>query len=194
MSNKPYLLHLEQQTVSASNSPEGNAAILSAKNNQTLTYISIAFDKLLKNLEDNTSNSKYTDKTTLASIKQLHNKFGISNIGNQPIALRGEEQNFRVAALKEEAEELNIARAIHSQADAFIDSIIFALGGLERMGLLPIVPELIAEVMRANLAKEKAESAKNSKRNYKFDLIKPRGWKAPNLKKIIDNYAKTNNT
>ncbi len=47
------------------------------------------------------------------------------------------------------------------------------------------------EVLRANMSKVKAEVEGDgrSKRDAKFDIVKPKGWVGPNHQKVIDeNY------
>lgn len=120
-------------------------------------------------------------------IEEMHKKFGIEFNGKKPKKLTKTECEFRHDALQEEATELFDAETIEDQADALIDSIIFALGGLEKMGLINKFEDLFSEVMRANMSKELANDASKSKRGFKLDLIKPEGWKPANLKPIINS-------
>lgn len=52
-----------------------------------------------------------------------------------PIPLQGNEKTWLKGCLEEEAEEFGDAQGIVDQVDALIDSIIFAMGGLYRLGL-----------------------------------------------------------
>lgn len=66
-------------------------------------------------------------------------------------------------------------------ADALVDLVYVALG----MAHLHGFPwhALFAEVHKANMAKVHANG--DSKRGYKFDVVKPSDWKAPNIGKVL---------
>ena len=85
----------------------------------------------------------------------------------------------RVAAradwLDEEVGELRDAKNIYDQADAYIDIIYFAVGGLVEMGVDP--SELWRIVHGANMAKVQPDGT--VKRREDGKIIKPAGWRAP---------------
>jgi predicted HAD superfamily Cof-like phosphohydrolase len=64
-------------------------------------------------------------------------------------------------------------------ADALADLVYVALGTAHMMRL-PF-DQVWAEVQRANMAKERASSArdKRSKRGHALDVVKPDGWRGP---------------
>lgn len=77
--------------------------------------------------------------------------------------------------LIEEANELKDATTIFEQADAYIDSIYFAIGGLVDMGINPSpIWEL---VQAANMAKLQPDGTVARREDGK--IIKPTGWIAP---------------
>lgn len=116
----------------------------------------------------------------------MHEKFGISG-PTTPTLLEDPERDFRIRALLEEMHEFVDAETIEDQVDALVDIVVFALGAAEKMGV-----DWNAhwkEVLRANMAKELAKSANDSKRGYKLDLIKPHGWEGPDHTKILNKGA-----
>ena len=69
------------------------------------------------------------------------------------------------------------------QFDAMLDLSIFALGTTERQGFP--TNDGWKRVMSANMQKELAEKASDSKRSFKIDLVKPEGWQAPDLTDLV---------
>lgn len=117
-------------------------------------------------------------------VKGLHEKFGLAHAG-PPCGLSDEEKEFRVSALQEELNEYKEATTLVDQYDALLDLIVFAVGTLERHGL-PLL-EGFEKVMQANMAKEVGQNG-TKRGGFKRDLIKPKGWTAPEakLQLIID--------
>lgn len=117
-----------------------------------------------------------------------------------------------------ELEEAVAAGDIASAADALVDIVYIALGTAQIMGLP--WQELWDEVQRANMAKERCgidhkfqgppagsehesadvcahgepvcglPAAKHSKRGSAHDVIKPKGWKAPDIAAVLARAAK----
>jgi hypothetical protein len=114
--------------------------------------------------------------------RQVYEKFGL-NYKGPARQLDKYEKQFYIDALKEEVIEYIAADNIEDEYDAILDVITFAFDVLIRMGL-PFQPGFI-EVVKANYAKEIAGSKSVSKRDWEFDLVKPKGWTAPDLKGII---------
>ena len=82
------------------------------------------------------------------------------------------------AALKEEATELLAADNPIDEIDALVDSMIFAIGGLRRIGLTKRQASLaMTAVLDAN--DQKAAGRKASRDFGVPDAIKPEGWVAP---------------
>lgn len=104
-----------------------------------------------------------------------------------PLALAGNEKDWLVGCLHEEAEELEDSTDIVDQVDALVDSIIFATGGLYRLGLSVEQAEAcVAAVMDANFQKK---AGQKEGRIYEgvADAVKPEGWQSPEtrIKEIL---------
>ena len=124
-------------------------------------------------------------RNAMKLVRDLYRKFECGHLsGKVPDTLPVEEAAFRASAIREEVDEFVEAQTIEGQADALIDCIVFALGGLERMGLASHAERLFEEVMRANMQKERAP-AKGGKRGIHDKLAKPEGWRPPDLTPII---------
>lgn len=74
-------------------------------------------------------------------------------------------------------------RDLEVQFDSLIDLIYVALGTSHLHGL--DFDEGWRRVHAANMKKELAQSADQSKRGYRFDVIKPRGWKPADLSDLL---------
>lgn len=104
-----------------------------------------------------------------------------------PLALAGNEKEWLVGCLHEEADELKDSADIVDQVDALVDSIIFATGGLYRLGLSVEQAEAcVAAVMDANFQKK---AGQKEGRIYEgvADAVKPEGWQPPEtrIKEIL---------
>lgn len=98
----------------------------------------------------------------------------------EPTFLDPEAFKFRVKFMQEELDEFitdHSEHNMHGAADALVD-LAYVLHGTALMMGLPW-SELWDEVQRANMAKERATCASQSKRGSALDVIKPEGWKAP---------------
>jgi predicted HAD superfamily Cof-like phosphohydrolase len=95
-----------------------------------------------------------------------------------PTVLDEPEIARRSAWIEEEVSELREARSITDQADAFIDVIYFAVGGLVNLGIRP--GELWAIVHAANMAKLWPDGRPRWRDDGK--IIKPEGWEPPEPK------------
>lgn len=92
-------------------------------------------------------------------------------------ALDGDEHDWMVYVLREEAQELEDTVDPVHQVDALVDSIIFAFGGLYRMGLSEMqASAVVSAVMQANFAKKAGQLARS---NGIPDAVKPEGWVPP---------------
>lgn len=93
-------------------------------------------------------------------------------------ALSGDEKTWMVKVLREEAQEFEDTSDPVHQVDALIDSVIFALGGLYRMGLSEMqAGSAISAVMHANFAKKAGQMARSIPGVP--DAVKPEGWVPP---------------
>lgn len=104
----------------------------------------------------------------------------VVQIGDRELRkLSAKEKQWLVGALKEEADELSLAVEMEDQVDALVDSIIFAIGGLARLGLTEQqAQECFAAVMAANFEKKAGVKATRAVDGV-ADAIKPQGWVGP---------------
>ncbi len=118
-------------------------------------------------------------------VKEFHEKFGVepTKLGNM---LKTEDQFFRLNTLLEELQEyLNgISQHDYEMAlDSLVDLIWFACGTAHVHGF--DFDEAWKRVREANMAKVRATDASQSKRGTKLDIVKPEGWKPPDLSDLI---------
>lgn len=98
---------------------------------------------------------------------------------DSPCMLDRDQKLWLQKALNEEAQELVDAPALVDQVDALIDSAIFAVGGLCRLGIAPEAAEACFHaVMDANFQK-KAGQKKGRITGGVKDAIKPEDWRGP---------------
>jgi predicted HAD superfamily Cof-like phosphohydrolase len=102
---------------------------------------------------------------------------GISRFS--PQFLVGSEAEWLEGVLKEEADEFTKATNTVDQVDALIDSVIFAIGGLARLGLSPSqARDCFSAVMAANFEKKAGQKAGRIFEGVK-DAVKPDDWVGP---------------
>lgn len=107
------------------------------------------------------------------------NKFNVGVEERSLGAYSKDERTWMHKVLTEEADELRDARHLVHQVDACIDSIIFALGGLYRLGLNPDQAErCFIAVMAKNKLKKPGQNANRKVGDVK-DAVKPDGFKGP---------------
>lgn len=98
------------------------------------------------------------------------------------------EIEWLVGVLQEEAQELAEAENLVDQVDALIDSIIFAMGGLYRLGLTEEQAlKCFHAVMDANFGKKAGQKEGREVEGVK-DAVKPEGWKGPEarIKEVLN--------
>lgn len=109
-------------------------------------------------------------------------KFNQEVVGLEPRKLdilEREEKAWLASCLREEVTELEISDQVVHQVDAVIDSIIFAMGGLFRLGLTEEQAQACFDaVMDANFEK-KAGQLKRRFHKGVADAVKPEGWVGP---------------
>lgn len=106
-----------------------------------------------------------------------------------PGFLDAETLNFRVGFILEELLEFHRAHAqrdLAGCADALVDLVYVVMGTAHDMGL-PFDP-VWAEVRAANLRKMRVTSADGSKRRHAQDVVKPEGWRSPDIQGVINRY------
>jgi len=107
-----------------------------------------------------------------------------------PTPLKIDRGLARIEHLEEEIAELKDALSVDNknpgdleeQADAFVDIIYIALGGLIEMGVTP--GAVFNEVQRANMEKVQGSVSKRPG-NIGFDAIKPEGWNGPDIARAM---------
>lgn len=128
----------------------------------------------------------------LKDIDNFHKKYGFEKNEKVDIPNNNELINFRTAFLMEELAEYTNAITKKDAAgalDALVDIVYIALGTAWLYNL-PF-EKAWNEVQKANMSKIRAKD-KTGKRGTKFDVIKPKDWKAPNIEKIIEEEREIN--
>jgi hypothetical protein len=118
-------------------------------------------------------------------IKQMHRKFGITS---EQVKFSDEEKKFRICAMQEELDEYKEATSKEDELDALVDLVVFALGTAERQGMLEVFTEAYQRVMVANCQKEIGQNQKRG--SFQLDLVKPKGWTAPDLSDLVKEEPK----
>jgi len=128
----------------------------------------------------------------LKDIDNFHKKYGFEKNEKIDIPSNSELINFRTAFLMEELAEYTNAITKKDAAgalDALVDIVYIALGTAWLFNL-PF-EKAWTEVQKANMSKIRAKD-KTGKRGTKFDVVKPKDWKAPNIEKIIEEEREIN--
>jgi predicted HAD superfamily Cof-like phosphohydrolase len=123
----------------------------------------------------------------IKDIKDFHEKFGLSYDG-PPRKLPADTEDFRVKFMQEELDEYINADTLDKKFDALIDLVYVALGTAYLHGF-PFHRGWF-EVHSANMKKQRAKSDADSKRNSSQDVIKPEGWKPPDIEKVLADHIR----
>jgi predicted HAD superfamily Cof-like phosphohydrolase len=115
-------------------------------------------------------------------VRAFHHAFG-HPAPDAPAMLTPEQAQSRAGWIEEEARELREATTIADQADAFIDVIYFAVGGLVNLGVKP--GALWDIVQGANMAKLWPDGRPRH-RESDGKVIKPEGWQDPGPKLAVE--------
>ena len=118
----------------------------------------------------------------LKLVQAMHLKFGITS---HRVAFSEEEKKFRICAMQEELDEYKDAKTKEDELDALVDLVVFALGTAERQGFIKVFDEAFKRVMNANIQKQLGTNEKRG--SFQLDLVKPMGWKAPNLTDLVED-------
>lgn len=139
-------------------------------------------------------------KTLYDLVGEFHQKFGLPTAGVEHAdpGLPGNDTFlFRYRFLQEELHEL--LRAYHEQdlvgmADALADLVYVALG-TAHFCRFPF-DEVFTEVHRANMQKERANGRSDgrSKRGHALDVVKPEGWRPPDVSGVLNRKFKVFST
>jgi predicted HAD superfamily Cof-like phosphohydrolase len=117
------------------------------------------------------------------NIEKFHERFA-NEYNDYARALSKDEKSFRVTCLREECDEYEEAATLEDELDALIDLVYFALGTAYRHGF--DFEAAWKRVHAANMLKVRANTARDSKRGSSLDVVKPKGWKAPDLSDIVN--------
>ena len=139
--------------------------------------------------------------SAFGAVSDFHKKFGLEYTGPAR-ALPQDIQILRLRRLDEELDEYKMAvgilhlverhnlgeearlKALEAAFDALIDLQYILLGTAELHGF-DRFDEGFARVHAANMAKERAARAEDSKHGSTYDIIKPEGWQPPVLADLV---------
>lgn len=107
-------------------------------------------------------------------VHQFHRVFG-HPLNHIPTIQPNDRKQARADWLDEEVRELREAVDVVDQADAYLDIIYFAVGGLVEIGVDP--NKLWQIVHNANMSKVQPDGS--VKRREDGKIVKPEGWVAP---------------
>ena len=123
--------------------------------------------------------------TLIKDIDAFHKKFHFEKNDKVSIPENNELVNFRTSFLLEELTEYTQAITKKDTAgalDALVDIVYIALGTAWLFNL-PF-EKAWNEVQRANMSKIRTKS-KSKKRGTSFDVVKPKGWRPPDIEQVI---------
>ena len=124
--------------------------------------------------------------TLLKDIDSFHKKYKFEKNEKVGIPDDNELVNFRTSFLMEELAEYTQAITKKDAAgalDALVDIVYIALGTAWLFNL-PF-EQAWQEVQRANMSKIRTKS-KSKKRGTSFDVVKPKGWRPPDIEQVIE--------
>jgi predicted HAD superfamily Cof-like phosphohydrolase len=142
------------------------------------------------------------DPDLIGDVEAFHRRFGISYDG-QPRLLDKELGEFRLKFMREEIDEYSkamilasydvtqrpqfVGRHLEEMLDALVDEVYVAIGTAVFHGFN--FREAWRRVHAANMRKQRAPSAQESKRGHASDVIKPVGWEPPCHADLVANHA-----
>jgi|TARA_R100000353_G_scaffold163896_1_gene124490 predicted HAD superfamily Cof-like phosphohydrolase len=131
--------------------------------------------------------------TLLKDIDAFHKKYGFEKNDKVGIPENNELVNFRTSFLLEELAEYSQAITKKDTAaalDALVDIVYIALGTAWLFNL-PF-ERAWEQVQKANMNKIRSKS-KSKKRGTSFDVIKPKGWRPPDIEQVIEEEREKQN-
>lgn len=143
-------------------------------------------------------------------VGDFHSKFDLHSVAHRgpgPVPVPPQLRDFRLRFLVEELKEFADAHGIdlevtvtrrqdddrlirpdHAKAaDSLIDLSYVTLGTAHIYGYP--WSELFTEVQNANMQKERAVKAEQSTRGSTFDVVKPAGWRAPDIVGVLRRFG-----
>ena len=124
----------------------------------------------------------------VSDVQAFHKKFDLPTDVDNPHFPSDEVMDFRLGFLMEELDEIGAGiynSDLEEVADGLIDLIYVAIGTGLFMGLP--MDELWDEVQRANMDEVRAKSADESKRDSRLDVVKPSGWRGPDITRVLQS-------
>ena len=131
--------------------------------------------------------------TLLKDIDAFHKKYKFEKNEKVGIPDDNELVNFRTSFLMEELAEYTQAITKKDAAgalDALVDIVYIALGTAWLFNL-PF-ERAWEQVQKANMSKIRTKS-KSKKRGTSFDVVKPKGWTAPDIEQVIEEEREKQN-
>lgn len=139
----------------------------------------------------------------MGDMKEFHEKFGLEYDGPPralPVRLADFRENFMNEELMEYGEHMasveiaieekdhaDVTHHLEHMLDALVDLVYVAVGTAYLHGF--DFDEAWRRVHEANMKKERARRAGDSKRGSTFDVIKPPGWEPPSHKDLVECHA-----
>ena len=115
----------------------------------------------------------------------FHKKFDLPVSQDAPRDVPKDLLQFRIKFMQEELDEFATATTAADQFDALLDLVYVAMGTAHIMGF-PWEAGW-SRVQQANMAKVRASAdASDSKRGSSWDVVKPEGWRAPDIEGLLD--------
>jgi predicted HAD superfamily Cof-like phosphohydrolase len=122
-------------------------------------------------------------------VTKFHEKFGL--LGSiKPCLPKLEIFEFKLGHIQEELDEVVRAYAkkdLVEFADGLID-LVYVVLGMSHFAGIPF-NEIFQMVHEANMKKKRAKKKSDSKRGSKLDIVKPEGWKKPDVAKILREHG-----
>lgn len=121
------------------------------------------------------------------AVRAFHIKFEQDYAG-EPRELPASVAALRMKLVLEEVQELRDAidrGELHEQLDALCDLLYVTLGTAIVMGMTDVLEEAFTRVHHSNMNKQLTPSRHGSKRDSPWDVVKPEGWKPPDLKDLV---------
>lgn len=120
-------------------------------------------------------------------VREFHTKFRQPDL-TAPGELPASVASLRIKLIREEADEL--AKAVErgeneELLDALCDLLYVTYGTAIAAGMGDVIDEAFRRVHESNMAKALAPSRHQSKRDSKWDIVKPEGWTPPDLRDLI---------
>jgi predicted HAD superfamily Cof-like phosphohydrolase len=146
-------------------------------------------------------------KSDFDAVGDFHEKFGLDNVTHRspgprevPRSLIDFRLRFLIEELKETAKGLGVDLEVTTTrresvdhlniseiADGLVDLSYVTLGTAHVFGLP--WDQLFDEVQRANITKERATRPEQSVRGGKWDVIKPPGWRGPDITGVLRKFG-----